>query len=121
MTGKPFRPPLLKKVNKPLVLDDLNIEEHQVKKRRFSTKQEDDQRPAGHQLIFKKPGISSLPRKPLLAVTNSAISTPNSQPLDSGVECYYSVLWYIIKVALRLGTCSTLIRSVQAEIYHQEA
>ena len=44
-------------------------------------------------LVFKTPGISSLPRKPLHEVSNPA---PPSEPLESetdGEDAYYNVLW----------------------------
>lgn len=44
-------------------------------------------------LVFKTPGISILPRKPLLDVKNSATVAQVTQPSDGGVEGYYNVLW----------------------------
>ena len=91
--NKPFRPPLLRKVDNPTVSNGTYGEEPQTKRRRISSDQEGEDKSAGPQLVFKKPGISSLPRKPLLAVKNPSVAaqvTPNG-----GVEGYYNVLWYV--------------------------
>ena len=93
--NKPFRPPLLRKVDNPTVSNGTYGEEPQAKRRRISSDQEDEDKPAGPQLVFKKPGISSLPRKPLLAVKNPSVAAQATQPLDGGVEGYYNVLWYV--------------------------
>lgn len=93
--NKPFRPPLLRKIDNPAVSTGTYGEEPQTKRRRISSDQEDEDKPAGPQLVFKKPGISSLPRKPLLAVRNPSVAAQATQPLDGGVEGYYNVLWYV--------------------------
>ena len=93
--NKPFRPPLLRKVDNPTVSYGTYGEEPQTKRRRISSDQEDEDKSAGPQLVFKKPGISSLPRKPLLAVKNPLVAAQATQPLNGGVEGYYNVLWYV--------------------------
>ena len=93
--NKPFRPPLLRKVDNPTALNGTYGEEPPTKRRRISSDQEDDDKPARPHLVFKKPGISSLPRKPLLAVKNPSVPAQATQPRDGGVEGYYNVLWYV--------------------------
>ncbi|KAL2038658.1 hypothetical protein N7G274_008706 [Stereocaulon virgatum] len=93
MIGKPFRPPLLRKAENVSVSGVADVGEHQAKRRRISTEQEDSEKPTGPQLVFKVPGISSLPRKPLSPVKNPTVAAQASQPLDGGVEGYYNVLW----------------------------
>ena len=102
MLGKPFRPPLLKKVDKPSAPSGPDVDEHQAKKRRISTVQEDSEKPLGPQLVFKVPGISSLPRNPLFPVKNPTVA---AQPLDGRVEGYYNVLWYVLETALAFYIC----------------
>lgn len=88
MIRKPFRTPLLRRVEESR--DNDGVLEPHVKKRRISSDSEKTLEP---QLIFKSPGISSLPRKPLVAINNpaEAVKTP-----DGGFEGYYNVLWYVI-------------------------
>ena len=105
MIGKPFRPPLLRKVDKPSASSGPDVDEHQAKKRRISTEQEDSEKPLGPQLVFKVPGISYLPRKPLLPVKNPTVAAQVTQPLDSEVEGYYNVLWYVLEAALAFYIC----------------
>ena len=93
--NKPFRPPLLRKVDTPTISNGTYGEEPQTKRRRISSDQEDEDKSAGPQLVFKKPGISSLPRKPLLAVKNPSVAAQVTQPPNGGVEGYYNVLWYV--------------------------
>ncbi|CAD6594070.1 MAG: helicase [Alectoria sarmentosa] len=88
MIGKPFRTPLLRKTEESG--DNDGVSEPQAKKRRISSDKGDDLKTLGPQLVFKTPGISSLPRKPLLAVKNPAVAT---KPLHRGFEGYYNVLW----------------------------
>ena len=95
MIGKPFRPPLLRKVDNVSMSGGLDHDEHQAKRRRVSTEQEDSEKLTGPQLVFKVPGISSLPRKPLLIVKNPTVAAQATQPLDGVVEGYYNVLWYV--------------------------
>lgn len=95
MTGRPFRPPLLRRVEKPTVSVYQHGDEPQVKKRRISNSHEDIVKLHTPQLVFKQPGISCLPRKPLAAVENPAVAAlaPATHLFDGGVESYYNVLW----------------------------
>ena len=88
MFGK-FRPPLLEKVEQPIESDTI-LSEPMPKRRKVDV---NEQNPAIRQLIFKRPGISSLPRKPLLAVLNPAATVVATQPPGRGAESYYNVLW----------------------------
>ena len=90
MLGKPFRSPLLAKKD---TTTSSNDHEPQAKRRRISGDEAKEQ--SGPQLVFKAPGISTLPRKPLLAVSNPAIATETSRHQDSGIEGYYNVLWSV--------------------------
>lgn len=90
MIGKPFRTPLLKKTEESG--DNDGVSEPQAKKRRISSDRVDSVKTMGPQLVFKTPGISSLPRKPLLAVENPELS--QRRP-DGGLEGFYNVLWYV--------------------------
>ena len=87
-----FRPPLLREVDqtadKPQVLES----EPPVKKRQISVDGKEDGTGRLSQLVFKKPGISSLPRKPLFVVPNPAVAAQTKSAGD-GVEGYYNVLW----------------------------
>ena len=93
MSGK-FRPPLLKNVDdyaEHVVLDESSPP---AKKRRTSRDNEQSERRPGPQLVFKRPGISSLPRKPLSAIPNP--EAPNqAESDDTGAENYYNVLWSV--------------------------
>ncbi|KAL8662227.1 MAG: hypothetical protein Q9202_004909 [Teloschistes flavicans] len=73
---KPFHLPLLKRS----VSDEDN--ETQLKKPKIGSCNS-----ASH-LVFKKPGISSLPRGPFLEVRNVV-----PKPKEEGLKGYYSVLW----------------------------
>ena len=87
-----FRPPLLSKVKQSSDETDVIVSGPPTKKRRFSEAGEEEEPRKVPQLVFKKPGISSLPRKPLSIVPNpSAAAHPEA--IISGVEGYYSVLW----------------------------
>lgn len=88
MIRKPFRTPLLRKPEEST--GNEGVSEPQAKKRRISSDGEKTSRP---QLVFKSPEISSLPRKPLVAVRNPAEA---AKPPDGGFEGYYNVLWYEI-------------------------
>lgn len=76
MLSTPFRSPLLKRHHS----EDENGQ-HQSKKTKIFEA-------AGPRLIFKNPGVSSLPRKPLLEVTNKA-----GDPNPGASKGYYNVLW----------------------------
>ncbi len=90
MTGKPFRPPLLRKVEKLATSAHQDGDEPQAKKRRISNDHEGIAKPPAPLLVFKQPGVSSLPRKPLAAVKNPAAAAAQA---TQGVEGYYNVLW----------------------------
>ena len=93
MIGKPFRPPLLKKVGESKTLVPKEDGEPEAKRRRISPDQEHNEKSTQPHLVFKSPGISSLPRKPLLEVKNSTIAVNTNRSSDHGVEGYYNVLW----------------------------
>lgn len=90
MFRKPFRTPLLKKTEESVDVDQ--ILEPQAKKRRLSSDNENDIKTIRPRLIFKTPGISSVPRRPLLAIGKSPVTAKSS---DGGSERYYSVLWCV--------------------------
>lgn len=87
---KPFRPPLLRRLP---TATDLPQEGPPVKKVKLECVAGSVSTP---RLVFKKPGISSLPRKPLHIVNNLAVSAePTQTEKEQGeFELYYSVLWY---------------------------
>ena len=96
MLNKPFRSPLLKQAATPSdeardVAD--NEDEHPAKKRRTSTKGTAARESSGPRLVFKAPGVSSLPRKPLVTIPNPAAASETEQSLNGFVEGYYNVLW----------------------------
>ena len=90
MFRKPFRTPLLKKKEESVHIDE--IVEPQSKKRRLSSDNENDLKTIRPRLVFKAPGISSVPRRPLLTIGNSAVIANSS---DGTSEGYYNVLWCI--------------------------
>ena len=77
MVNTPFRSPLLR-----WPASNQAGEEHRAKRPRVESED------YGPRLVFKTPGVSSLPRKPLLEVDN-----PTTKREPSGVENFYSVLW----------------------------
>lgn len=91
MIRKPFRTPLLRKAEQPGYNDE--VSEPEAKKRRISSNKGDAEKSMGPQLVFKTPGISSLPRKPLIANENLAGA---ARPSDGLLEEYYNVLWYML-------------------------
>ncbi|MCJ1475516.1 helicase [Lambiella insularis] len=90
---KPFKPPLLKKKGSILGLGPVDDENSPARKRRRlddgATSSETKSEP---RLVFKNPGVSSLPRKPLHSVLNTAVAT-NGSGQDEESETYYNVLW----------------------------
>lgn len=93
MLRKPFRTPFLKKPENLSESDDHDSFESHPKRRRISYENEPTETNKLPQLIFKVPGISSLPRKPLSKVENSVVFA-EPRPLDSqGANIYYNVLW----------------------------
>ena len=91
MPGK-FRPPFLRKVDQ--TADDPQLLESRppVKRRRITEVDKEDAPDQLPKLVFKKPGISSLPRKPLFVLPNPAVAA-HTASVDDGVEGYYNVLW----------------------------
>ena len=87
---KPFRPPLLNKDAPSRVSNSSHPDSPPSKRRRLDI--DSDERKPESRLIFKNPGISSLPRKPLHSVSNSAAAINNGPPHND--ETYYTVLWY---------------------------
>ena len=114
MIRKSFRTPLLRRPEGPAYNDE--VSEPEAKKRRISSNKGDVQKVMGPQLVFKTPGISSLPRKPLIANENLAGAT---RPFDGLLEGYYNVLWYVH--FHKWTHWSLMVVSVQAELYDQEA
>ena len=90
MIRKPFRTPFLRKPEDSE--DNDGILEPGAKKRRISSEEEAGVKTIEPRLVFKTPGISSLPRKPLFAVENSSVAP---KPVDGGFDGYYNVLWYL--------------------------
>ena len=98
MLRKPFRSPLLKK---PLIVKDEaqsiadNGSEYPAKKRRVISDGDTESRGdiSGPRLVFKAPGVSSLPRKPLLTVQNPSAAVETDQISNGAGDGYYNVLW----------------------------
>ena len=90
-----FRPPLIKKVEPPTAICDTGEDgvEPLAKRRKISSHDPMQPGSVGPQVVFKKPGISTLPRKPLLGVPNPAAIVQANQSVDCGIEGYYNVLW----------------------------
>ena len=89
MIRKPFRTPLIRKAEESR--DNEGDSEPQAKKSRISSDEHNDVKTTEPRLIFKNPGVSSLPRKPLLTVENSAVVTKPRVGFDG----YYNALWYM--------------------------
>lgn len=88
-TMNPFRPPLFKRNDsaQALGLDD-HDKSPPLKRRKL-----DSGTILGEpRLVFKNPGVSSLPRKPLCSVLNTAV-TANDNDQDERSTSYYNVLW----------------------------
>ena len=94
MLGKPFRSPLLTKIPSQ-ILDTTHPDSPPAKRRRLSDEDNEVEELKGPRLVFKKPGISSLPRKPLVPVQPTNKPTEAQSPLDGALDLYYNVLWYI--------------------------
>lgn len=94
MLKKPFRTPFLKETNvssaKLTVQED---SEPQPKKRRISSDHDLAATKTAPRLIFKTPGVSCLPRKPLLAVQNPAVGAEVAELDNGSIDGYYNVLW----------------------------
>lgn len=94
MLGKPFRTPFLTKTDassaKSTVQED---SEPQPKRRRISSDHELGATKTAPRLIFKKPGVSCLPRKPLFAVQSPSVVAQVVELDNRGIDGYYNVLW----------------------------
>ncbi len=88
-----FRPPLL---SKKIPINDKKETEPPLKKRRVDESEVEHGPRKVPQLVFKKPGISTLPRQPLFVVPNPAGVTIQIEPAGDDVEGYYNVLWYCL-------------------------
>ncbi len=84
----PFRTPFLNKT------DDHNDSQPLPKKRRISIDRELGTTRTTPRLVFKTPGISSLPRKPLSAVRNPAVAAELAESGNGGSDSHFNVLWY---------------------------
>ena len=62
---KPFRTPLLPKPLLPANVPKRDDVEPEAKRRRIENEAGAENAPKGTQIVFKIPGVSSLPRKPL--------------------------------------------------------
>ena len=95
--AKPFRTPLL---SKPLTSANAirqdNVEP-EAKRRRIDDNSSSREALKVTHLVFKASGVSSLPRKPLVAVVKPVVAAEAPQPTDGGVEGYYNVLWFVMK------------------------
>lgn len=104
---KPFRPPLLNRKPPQGEIGESVEDVPSSKRRRLNDsdcdtlvdgKRKDDSNNGGtkQRLVFKVPGVSTLPRKPLESVLNPApTSRASGQQEKSEPEFYYTVLWYV--------------------------
>ena len=76
-----------------LPTDDVHSGEPPAKKRRLSDENEIVAKPKETRIVFKQPGISSLPRKPLESVKNPNLSADSSSQTNGADVTYYNVLW----------------------------
>ena len=90
MLTKPFRSPLLRQAES---IPELDRNEIPRKRQRISNDNETTAELSGPRLVFKTPGISSLPRKPLVTVPNPAADGPVTTERHDGARNYYNVLW----------------------------
>jgi DNA repair and recombination protein RAD54B len=94
---KPFKPPLLKKVEKQVSVDltEPNSEEEVEVRRPYKKRRllviEDI--PPKKKLPFASSAVSA-PRKPLLVVNNPNDVKPSESAASDCPEGYYVVLWY---------------------------
>jgi len=94
---KPFRPPLLKKVEKQAKIDLTDSDpddviEHRPYKKRKLLERTVPESPTKNFVLASSAAIA--PRKPLLVVKNPAEIEPKSADSESP-EGYYIVLWYV--------------------------
>ena len=93
MHGKPFRSPLIK-ARQPAIDGAPRDGEPVAKRPCPSIREASSQDVSGPRLVFKTPGVSSLPRKPLAAVENLAGTIGKESRPENCTETYYNVLWY---------------------------
>lgn len=91
---KPFQPPLLKKPTQTQASGDASYDGPPTKRMRLDEKGDSTGIKPESRLIFKTPGVSSLPRKPLHSVANPAAASADGQQQHDLLETYYNVLWY---------------------------
>jgi len=91
---KPFRPPLLKKPTQIKISEDTSSAGPPAKRMRLDGPSESVSTKSEPRLVFKTPGVSSLPRKPLHCVANPAAALDESRQQEDALESYYNVLWY---------------------------
>ena len=94
MMMKPFRPPMIKKEGLTKVQEAHHPQSPPAKRRRLNENVGLGEVKSQPRLVFKTPGVSSLPRKPLQSVLNTATSLDNSQKGQHPETYYYNVLWY---------------------------
>ncbi|KAI9766879.1 MAG: helicase [Geoglossum simile] len=93
MLNKPFRPPLLKPVPRPLSEEDTKCPDGQpTKRRRVDHNREDNAQDSGKPSVRHMRAVN-MPRKPLLRITNPIATMDAKKPPSNGVEGYYTVLW----------------------------
>ena len=92
MFRKPFRTPFLKETASARATVEEDYEP-QLKKRRISGNHKLEATKVAPRLIFTNPGVSCLPRKPLLAVQNPAFVVEGAELDNGAIEGYYNVLW----------------------------
>ena len=91
---KPFRPPLLKKPDQTQTLADTASDGPPAKRIRLDGQSDPVAMKPEPRLVFKTPGVSTLPRKPLQSIPNPAAALEDSKLQDDALESYYNVLWY---------------------------
>ncbi|MCJ1394649.1 helicase [Xylographa bjoerkii] len=90
---KPFKPPTIKKEALTPTLEADHLQSPSAKRRRLNENASSVAVKSVPRLVFKTPGVSSLPRKPLHSVINTATSTDSSQQDQFSETSYYNVLW----------------------------
>jgi DNA repair and recombination protein RAD54B len=94
MWNKPFKPPLLKQIPKPIVKDKSfePISPPRPAKKRRLIHIVDDSPPSSRTISTNSPAVNT-PRKPLITVTNPVAVIQAAVPPSEGPEGYYLVLW----------------------------
>ncbi len=91
---KPFRPPLLKKPIQIQTSEETSSDGPPAKRMRLYGPTDSVGATSEPRLVFKTPGVSSLPRKPLYSVANPPAALGDSSQQEDALESYYNVLWY---------------------------